>query len=117
MVIIEWNLHGSRHFNVRGKLRIRILIDLDFGVPHLEATNGDLVPKLVYSLAGALEAALEPLRFLVGGHNPPLSLKGLVLLLLPGPFRLLNCQMGNHQLVRGDRQLLPQLPTLLDGLA
>lgn len=91
MVIIEWNLHGSRHFGIRGKLRITILFDLEFGIPRLEATSGGLVPKLIYSLARALEAVLEPLRFLVGGHNPHISLRGLVRLLLVGPFHLLNC--------------------------
>lgn len=77
-----------------------ILIDLEFRVPHLESTNGDLVPKLICSLVGELEAALEPLRFFIGGHDPPLLLRDLDFLLLPSPFCLLNCQTGSQQLVR-----------------
>lgn len=81
-MIVEGNLHRGRHFRVRWKLSIWVLA--------FEATSGDLVPKLVRSLARASEAALEPLEFLVGVHDPPLPLRGVFLLLL-SLFRLLSC--------------------------
>ncbi|RRT58101.1 hypothetical protein B296_00044864 [Ensete ventricosum] len=55
-------------------------------------------------MAGALEAIAEPLRFLVGVHNPPLPLGNIALLLFPGLFYLLDSQLS-----RDDLSLLPTL--------
>ncbi|RZR91271.1 hypothetical protein BHM03_00019359 [Ensete ventricosum] len=68
-------------------------------------------------MAGALEAVAEPLRFLVGVHNPPLPLGNVALLLFPGLFCLLGSQLCSHQLIRVGLQLLLELASLLDDIA
>ncbi|RWV82212.1 hypothetical protein GW17_00056307 [Ensete ventricosum] len=84
-------------------------------IPRLKAPDGDLVPELIHDLASMLKAATEPLGFLVGGHKPPLLLDGIALLFLR-LFRLLDNQLRSHQLTRVGRQLLLELPALLDNV-
>ncbi|RWW03402.1 hypothetical protein GW17_00033442 [Ensete ventricosum] len=55
------------HFYVRRELREWILIDLEFGIPHLEAPKGNLVPELIGDKASMLKFAVESL-------NPSLTL-------------------------------------------
>ncbi|RZS28712.1 hypothetical protein BHM03_00062351 [Ensete ventricosum] len=49
---------ASWHFNVRGELRIGVLVDLEFRIPRLEATSGDLFFILIFAAH-----VMHPLRF------------------------------------------------------
>ncbi|RRT76634.1 hypothetical protein B296_00000166 [Ensete ventricosum] len=93
-----------------------ILIDLEFKIPHLEVSDGDVALELVHDLVGALEATVEPLKFLIGDHNPHFLLDDIAPL-LPGFFCLLSSQLRSHQLIGVGQQLLLELPPLLDNVA